>query len=395
MSFLAVALLLAPPNDAVFAAASPADTSPVGKLVALSPDGAELQTPAGKQVVRDWVALRRPNLARPAPPRGPALLTTTGDRVSGRLLGGDAQALRFRPSFASAEWSVPLSSAAVVWLGTPPADTPTDPAGYPWLGDNRRRDALLFRNGDALRGTLGGFTREAGVTFTPEVGEARTVPLDRLAAVAFNPSLARTRRPKGPYYHLVLRDGTRLDAATATVAGEALKVKTLFGAAAEVPLADVVAVDLYQGKATHLADLKPKKVEQAGFLGTAWPWAANRTVRGEPLRVVTPLGTETFDRGLGTHPRTVLTYDLGGKYRRFEALVGLDAVSGARGRADVRIRVDGRERPLPELRALAAGSAVAVKEDVSGAKELTLVIDFGSGGGVQADVNWAEARVVD
>ena len=150
----------------------------------------------------------------------------------------------------------------------------------------------------------------------------------------------------------------------------------------------------FRGSATYLSDLKPKKAETTGFLGENWPWAADRTVRGHPLRLLTKDGESTADKGLGTHPKTVLTYDLAGKYTRFEALVGLDAATGNRGRADVRILLDGKEVALPDLKALAAGPAVAVRVDVRGVKELTLVVDFGPTGDVQADVNWGDARLI-
>lgn len=394
--FTAFALIVAFAAPAPsFAADGPAGRA-AGKLLSLSPDGAELDTADGKKAVAGAYALRRVGVPLPPLPRGSAVFTTTGDRIPGKLLGGDANALEFQPTAVGKKWTVPISSAAVVWLTTPPADTPTDVARYGWLPENRKRDTLLFRNGDTLRGTLDGFAREpAALKFAPEVGEGRAVALGEVAAVAFNPALARGRKPKGPFFQFTLRDGTRLAATTAAVKADTVAVRTLFGGAVELSLADVVAIDVVQGKATYLADLKPAKVEQAGFLGTPWPWAANRTVRGEPLRLTTALGEETFDRGLGTHPRTTLTYDLGGKYRRFEAVVGLDAVSGARGRADVRVLVDGKEQPLPELRKLAAGPAVAVRVGLAGAKELALVIDFGPTGGVQADVNWADARVVE
>ena len=56
--------------------------------------------------------------------------------------------------------------------------------------------------------------------------------------------------------------------------------------------------------------------------------------------------------------------------------------------------VDGKEVSLPDLKSLAAGSAVRVMVDVRDAKELTLVVDFGPTGDVQADVNWGEARFI-
>lgn len=392
---LAALAAAAPADPAAFAAVGAADESAVGTLTKLTADGsAEIATPEGKAAVRDLVTLRRAAVPLPPFPRGPVLITTTGDRIPGRLLGGDDQSLRFRPRFADAVWDVPLSAAAVLWLVKPPADTPPDPARYSWLPESRNRDILRFPNGDTASGTLDGFGPDSALRFKPDVGPARVIPLAEVSAVAFNPTLARSRKPKGSYARLVLRDGTRLAATGATADAETLKGKALFGPAVEIPVAEVVSLDVLRGKATYLVELKPKKVEQAGFLGTVWPWAANRTVRGTPLRLLTPAGEGTFDRGLGTHPRTLLSYDLGGKYRRFEALVGLDAASGRFGRAVVRILVDGKEQPLPQLLKLAAGPAVPVRIDVAGARELTLVVDFGPAGDVQADVDWADARFV-
>ena len=76
-------------------------------------------------------------------------------------------------------------------------------------------------------------------------------------------------------------------------------------------------------------------------------------------------------------------------------MVGLDPTTGRHGRADVRVLLDGKEVGRPELRSLAAGLAVPLRLDVAGVKELTLVIDFGPTGDVQADVNWGDARVIE
>jgi hypothetical protein len=396
MSAVLFAALFGPaaPPAPEFVATSPAADHQAGRLIRLTPDGtAELASKSGTVTVRDVVSIRRFGVPVPPFPRVPALITTTGDRVPGRLVGGDASALRFRPAFAGGdEWKVPVGSAAVVWFAHPSAETPADPGRYPWLSDNRRRDTLLYRNADTARGTLDGFAADPpAVRFKSEAGDVRTVRQADLAALAFNPALARTRKPKGPYSHLVLRDGSRLDLVNAIATGDTLRGTTLFGQPVVVPVAELVAIDVYQGKTVYLSDLKPTRVEQTGYLGPSWPWAADRTVRGEPLRVLTAVEQETFDKGLGTHPRTVLTYDLGGKYRRFEAKVGIDPDAG--GRAMVRVKVDGKEQPLPGT--LAAGPAVLVRIDVTGGKELKLETDFGPAGDVRADVVWADARVVE
>jgi hypothetical protein len=109
----------------------------------------------------------------------------------------------------------------------------------------------------------------------------------------------------------------------------------------------------------------------------------------------TPGGESTFDRGLGLHADCTVTYTLGGKYRRFEALAGLDAHSGIRGDTTLVVLVDGTERNLPGGGHLTpAGAAIAVEVDVTGAKELTIKVARGTGGHVQDHVNLAEARLV-
>ena len=142
------------------------------------------------------------------------------------------------------------------------------------------------------------------------------------------------------------------------VKGAALVAKAVCGPTIEIPLSKIVALNVLQGPATYLSDLKPKKAEVVGFLGEGWPWAADRSVRGQPLKLLTKEGESTLDKGLGTHAKTVLTYDLGGKFSRFEASVGLDAATGKRGRADVRVLLDGKEVGPAELKTLAAGVAI-------------------------------------
>jgi hypothetical protein len=384
-------------GNGAFVASSPSHDRPVGRLVKLSADGsAVLATAEGDAAVRNLISLRRTTLLLPPLPRGPVLITTSGDRIPGKLLDGNDQTLRFQAACCEGEWNVPISSIAIAWLTKPPADAPADPARYTWLPDNRNRDLVRFRNGDVASGTFEGFTPDRdAIRLKPETGESRSIACSELSAIAFNPTLARNRKPKGPYARLVLRDGTRLAAIQSAANRKTLKAKTLFGQAVEIAVADVVSFDVLQDKATYLADLKPREVEQAGFLGNNWNWAANRTVRGQPLRLLASEGENTFDRGLGTHPRTTLSYDLGGKYRRFEALVGLDAATGAGGRAAVRIFVDGKEQMLPDLAKLASGPAIPVRVNVDSAKELTLAVDFGPAGDVRADVNWGGARLVE
>jgi len=153
----------------------------------------------------------------------------------------------------------------------------------------------------------------------------------------------------------------------------------------------VVALYVQGGPAVYLSELKAKKFEQTPYLGRVWPYVLDGSVDRRDLR----LGGNTFDRGLGMHTASRLTYDLGGRYRRFEAIVGLDDKSGRDGSAHVRVLVDGKPKEIgPDRELTGRGEPLTVRVDVTGAKELTLVADFGDRGGVQGHVNWADARLI-
>lgn len=403
MHAIVLSLLLSGQTDSPdFSVVSPADERPTGELLRLTAGlTATLRTKSGEQTVTDAISLRRADRIVPHFPTGAHLLTTSGDRIAGAAVGGDGQFLRFRPSGVALkrdqDWKLPLSSVVVLWLTDVPANTPHVASDYDWLTEVENQDVLRFRNGDTARGTIGGFDPEVAtptLSFRPSRGETRSVAAKELAAVAFNPSLARSRKPKGVYARVVLTDGSRLSLTDPAVANGVLSGSALFGQKVQVRLAEVVAIDHLGGKAEYLSDLKPKKVEQAGFLGVTWPWAADRSVRGQPLSVKTRHGESIADKGLGTHPRTTLAYDLGGKYQRFEALVGLDPDVAVRSKVAVRVLVDGKEQSIPGLRAVSDGTAVEVRVDVRGAKELVLETDYGPAGGIGGDVNWADARLV-
>jgi hypothetical protein len=393
----------APPAADSFVILSATDEHTASKLVRFSPEfTATITTRLGEQNVQDVLSLRRAGRTLPAFPTGPHLVTASGERIVGVLMGGGGQSLRFAPTlvdFKKGEsWHVPLSAASAVWFTDMPADTPPDPARYSWIEGAKNRDVFRFRNGDTARGILIGLGPEAdrpALQFRPEMGEARAVTGKELAAIAFNPILTKPRKVKGPYCRVVLTDGSRLDLTRPTIEKGVLTGEATFGQAVELPVDAVLSLDVYHGKAVYLSDIKPKKVEQAGFLGVTWPYANDRTVRGTPLRLADTAGESTFDKGLGTHPKTTLTYDLGGKYRRFEASVGLDPSVGGRGQAAVRVLVDGKEQSFPALKTLAVGNPVPVRVNMTDAKELVLEVDFGPAGSVQADVNWAEARLIE
>jgi len=140
----------------------------------------------------------------------------------------------------------------------------------------------------------------------------------------------------------------------------------------------------------YLSDLVPTEVTTQPFLDVVWPPRMDTCANAEPMR----LDGRTYRKGIGMHTRTVMSFGLGRRYRRFFATVGIDDSVGHLGKVVFRVLADGRK--VFESDALAGGDdAVPLDVAIDGAETLTLVADFGSeivASGNYAD--WADARVV-
>jgi hypothetical protein len=189
----------------------------------------------------------------------------------------------------------------------------------------------------------------------------------------------------------VLTDGSRLSLSAARQEGKVLSGQTLIGVPVRIPIIELVSLDMRQGRAVYLSDLKPRQYDYTSYLGVKYPFVGDGSVAGRELR----LAGSTYDKGLGLHSQGALTYDLGKGYRRFQAIVGLDDQTGRCGSVRIKVLVDGKPHDLgwdKEL-TLADGPRL-VDLDVQGAKVLTLVVEFGRSGDVQDHVNWADARLI-
>ena len=100
----------------------------------------------------------------------------------------------------------------------------------------------------------------------------------------------------------------------------------------------------------------------------------------------------SYRKGIGVHPRTVLEYDIGGAYRTFAAVIGLDASAGKDAAVTFRVSADGKELLRKDMSRDEPPQTVALP--LGGVKRLVLEVDFGPDGidlGDHAD--WADARV--
>ncbi|MBI1832173.1 MAG: NPCBM/NEW2 domain-containing protein [Planctomycetes bacterium] len=255
----------------------------------------------------------------------------------------------------------------------------------------RKRDVAYLKDGDRIEGALTALSRSAGCTLLND-GKKTQIPWTKLAGIAFNTDRQARLRTTKRFARVILEDGARVNLLDLHFEEKTRRFvgKTQFGAILQLPEANIIAFDVRQASAIDLSELTPARYEHRPFLGVDWPLAKNAAATGGPLR----LFGSTYESGLGTHAACSIAYKLDGKYQRFDALVGIDQAS-RKGRARAAIDLDGKRIDLCAGKELTPQAAPqSVRLDVRGIRTLTLIVEFGALGDVQANVNWAKARLV-
>ncbi len=256
----------------------------------------------------------------------------------------------------------------------------------------RENDVVLLRNGDRIEGTVDRLTAADGCEVVAD-GQKLLTPLPKVAGIAFATANLARPRPKKLHALAVLAGGARVHFASLRFDAEPGRWsgRTTSAADVTVPETALVALDLLQGRALYLTEVPPLGYKYTPYLGSTWPLGVDSAVDGRPLRV----GDDYYDKGLGLHGRSRVTYWLDGHFSWFEAVVGLDPSAGSKGRARLALVVDGKRYPLAEGKELTVDDPpLAVRLDVRGARTMTLVVELGSLGDVQARVNWGSARLL-
>jgi hypothetical protein len=340
----------------------------------------------------ELISLRRADVPLPAPSAGAQALFSNGDRLPGTTGTLTGARLSFAPALGGEEMTLPLAALSVLWLDNPADATHPERLRRRLLSERRTRDLLWLKNGDQLQGNLLRLDAQSAVI---EV-ERNEVKVDRakIAIVALSNEVPRTLKPTGSYGLVVLTNGGRISVASVQADAKTLAAKTLFGATLKVPLDQVATLDIFQGRAVYLSDLKPKAYQYVPFLDAKEPpfsWTADQSVAGDALK----LGPSTFVKGLGMHSESRIIYTLDGAYRRFDAVVGLDASADRRTQVRIKVLVDGKPRGWGWDKDLTAQTGPKeVRVDIAGARELTLVVEHGQVPFVQGRVSWGDARLV-
>lgn len=214
-------------------------------------------------------------------------------------------------------------------------------------------------------------------------GEDRTIETKKVAAIVFANAASRKPQPAT----IVLSDATVLSGSIISLNHNAVEVDVV-GAKVFIPMASVVSIELANPNVVYLSNLQPTNVREVPFFNHIWKHRADKSVVGSPLT----LDGKQYAWGIGCHTQTELTYDLGGCYNRFAAVIGIDDKARPRGSVQFVVLIDGKQIFSQTL--TGRDRAVHIALDISGANQLTLIAGFADDASVGDHADWADARVM-
>ncbi len=318
--------------------------------------------------------------------RGPLVLLADGGLLRVDVIQADREKLSGdSPVFGPV--SLPLESVVGI---------------VPWLpGEPLRRDRLIGRvaratghedrlileNGDELTGTIEAIG-EVNVRLRSMAGVVE-IPIDRTAAVVFNPDLLRRKSPAGLHAVAGFADGSRLVATSLVGDSSAMKVTTTAGRAWQVLAEDLVYLQPTGGRVTYLSDLPVAEFHPEPYLTRAWPYATDRNLHGGHLRA----GGQLFLKGLAVHSYARLKYSPDGTYRRFQATLAVDDCTKGRGSVRFRVYVDGKEKYASGI-IRGGDTPLPITVEIPGARRLDLLVEYADRADQQDHADWLEARLV-
>ncbi|MFD0716666.1 NPCBM/NEW2 domain-containing protein [Paenibacillus sp. GCM10027626] len=205
-------------------------------------------------------------------------------------------------------------------------------------------------------------------------------------------------------YYMTFLEGTISDVPAVEVVPANNDVKVDISPAEQLPGTTVITVTSGDGSVTKTYKIHFNITSQLYLSDLPWIYATtgwgtihrDASVEGNPIKLLTDSGVVAYDKGIGTHANSEIIYDIAGRgYGRFQGYVGLDQEKNMSdvGSVDFQVWADG-EKLFDSGTMKRDTPAKFVDVDVSGRKQLKLVVtDAGDGiGNDHAD--WADAQFI-
>jgi len=401
MRLLLAALLLAaaPPDGATLVTAG--NSSINARELTLTAEGSDLVVKyvdlggeAGTLKAADLVEIafnggRAAGTPRPVP-EDVEIQLTTGDLLVGKVGAKSDDGI----NLLSPVFSNPLVKFGQIRSVIFPANRAYLPLRLPDKAETA--DIVLTQSGDRAEGTLLTISDSGVVYKSKRLDKDVTVPLEKAAGVWMIETDAPPKEPSGLHATVLTADGSSVRGEIQSLKDGGLTLKDSYGTVHKIPANLLSGIYMKNGRVVYLSDMKPQLVdEDANYIrgpkklssDLDFPYQKDRSAKGGKII----LGGVEHRKGVGVRARSALGYTLDGGFRRFQATLGLDAASLGLGAVRAEVEVDGKK--VKEVALKGTDPPQAIDLDVSGAKELRLLVTW-AGFGQSDFADWGSARLI-
>ena len=281
--------------------------------------------------------------------------------------------------------SMPLQTVrAIVWAN---ANSVKQAIAKPSTGN----DIIIAKPGDEeiiLEGLFESIDAERiGMKYE---GESQSIGLEKMMAVIT--ADVKMDAPAGSSASVNLIDGSRLVGVIKTVADGMLSMEIAGDATISLKTSSIVDITITSDRVQYLSDAEPIQVDERAVFTIQRTWKRDRSIEDNALSIRIGKTPETveFKKGIGTQSFSRLVFSNTKEFDRFNATVGIDAETKGRGDCQMTVRGDGIE--LWSKRVQGSGKPQKVDVDISGIKEVELVVYPGEEFDLGDHANWCDAK---
>jgi hypothetical protein len=354
----------------------------------------EIEGAEHKRAAEDILEIRFRGLALPGSPKPSEIryVFTNGDHLTGEIAGpGSAPDTVVLATRHLGRVELKITDASRIEVQANRHQIPADAQNA--VGE----DTFFTTRGNRPKGTLDSLRADAAVYVDLFDDTFKTaLPIAELAAVL----LARREPPpdpKGLFAIVTLTDGGALRGRIDRIEQGIVTLETVYRRAIKMTADSIAAVHFRNGRVVYLSDLPFQADENPNYIRGLTPspsdleFKAQRdlSVKGTKLSI---RGSQ-FTKGLGVHARSILKFDLGGGFTKFRSTIGVDDVAGGLGNVVFEVHVDGR-KVFDSGNVTGEDDPREIQVDVSRAKELKLVVQFGEEGNTGDCADWGMARLI-
>ena len=166
--------------------------------------------------------------------------------------------------------------------------------------------------------------------------------------------------------------------------GTNLRVKTVSQTIVQIPWTAVRRIDFSSDKIVQLSDMEPESVEwtplisggrSQELLARLYRPRRDQGFDSQPLRLNIAGKEREFTKGIALHSRTEMVFRLSERYRRLQAIAGIDPELRLSGH--VQLVILGDDRLLFESEVHSEMEPMTLDMSISGVRRLKIIVDYG------------------